>query len=63
MDKKGYSFPVYLSLSPPPESMKAKSIPATFILNKQDQQVLNKSGAFDWNNNKVRKFLDDLLAE
>jgi len=63
MDKKGYSFPVYLTLSPPPESMKTKSIPSTYILNKQGQQVLEKSGAFDWNSKKVRNFLDALLAE
>ncbi len=63
IEQKKYSFPVYLTLSAPPASMKTKSIPTTFIVNKQGQIVYNKSGAFDWNNKKVRCFLDTLLAE
>jgi len=63
MDKKKYTFPVYINLSAPPGSMKTKSIPTTFILDKEGRQVFNKSGAFDWNSKKVRNFLDALLAE
>lgn len=63
IDQKGYSFPVYISLGTPPQSMPVKSIPATFILNREGRQVYSKSGAFDWNNKKVRNFLDSLIAE
>ena len=63
MDKKKYSFPVWLTLSPPPDVLKTKSIPTTFIVNKRGQIVYNKSGAFDWNSKKVRDFLDTLLSE
>jgi thiol-disulfide isomerase/thioredoxin len=63
MDKKKYNFPVWLTLSVPPPSMKTKSIPATFIINKRGQIVYNKQGAFDWNSKKVRGFLDTLLSE
>ena len=63
MDQKKYTFPVWLTLSPPPEELKTKSIPATFILNKKGEIVFNKSGAFDWNSSKVRNFLDTLLSE
>lgn len=63
IEKKKYTFPVYLTLSAPPASMETKSIPTTFILNKDGQQVFNKSGAFDWNSKKVRDYLDALLLE
>ena len=63
MDSKKYSFPVMLTLSAPPEALKTKSIPTTFVLNKKGQIVYYKQGAFDWNNKKVRSFLDSLLSE
>ena len=63
MDKKKYNFPVWLTLSAPPDIMKTKSIPTTFIVNKEGKIVYSKSGAFDWNSKKVRSFLDTLLSE
>ena len=63
MASKGYGFPVMLTLSAPPEPLKTSSIPTTFILNKKGRIVFNKKGAFDWNSNKVRSFLDTLLSE
>lgn len=63
LEQKNYSFPVWLTLSPPPSIMTTKSIPTTFIVNKQGKIVFNKKGAMDWNNKKVRDFLDTLIAE
>ena len=63
MDDKQYTFPVWLTLSPPPSGMLTKSIPATFIVNKQGKIVFSKTGAMDWNSKKVRDFLDTLIAE
>ena len=63
MAQKKFSFPVWLTLSTPPESLGTKSIPTTFILNKEGRIVFSKTGAFDWNSKKVRNFLDTLLSE
>ncbi len=63
MDQKKYSFPAWLTISAPPPALKTKSIPTTFILNKEGKIVYSKSGAFDWNSKKVRSFLDTLLSE
>jgi thiol-disulfide isomerase/thioredoxin len=61
--QKNFSFPAWLNLSAPPQSLQTKSIPATFIINKEGRIVYNKTGAFDWNSKKVREFLDTLLSE
>lgn len=63
IDKKGFSFPVYISRGGYPQAFSSKSIPTTFIVNKKGQVVFQRSGAFDWNNNKVRLFLGKLLNE
>ena len=60
---KGYTFPVYRARSQTPGMMQSRSIPATFIFNKEGRLVYQKNGAFDWNSKKVRDFLDQLLAE
>lgn len=61
--KKSYTFPVYLSSSAYPQAFSSRSIPTTYLVNRDGQVVYQRSGAFDWNSVKVRKFLDQLLAE
>jgi len=60
VDKKGYTFPVYISAGGYPQAFSSKSIPATFILNRDGQVVYQRNGAFDWNSKKVKKFIDKL---
>ena len=62
IDKKGYTFPVYLARSASPPALSSKSIPATFIINAEGQVIYQKSGSFDWNSRKVHKFLDTQLG-
>lgn len=63
MDAKQYNYPVYRAVSEHPKSFENKSIPATYVLNKQGEIVVYKVGAADWNTRKVRETLDGLLAE
>ncbi len=58
-----YEFPTYNLLSNPPQQIDTKSIPATFILDKQGKVAISEFGAEDWNSNKVRKLLDELLLQ
>ena len=60
-EKNDYEFLVHASLTPNPKLLEASSIPRTFILDKQGHIVIDKTGAADWNSDKVRKVLDDLL--
>ncbi|NJB70588.1 thiol-disulfide isomerase/thioredoxin [Saonia flava] len=59
--KKEYNFPVYFSKSKAPDILKSKVIPTTYIINKKGHIVIAETGAANWNSNKTRLFLDDLL--
>ncbi|CAM1333290.1 TlpA family protein disulfide reductase [Tenacibaculum aestuariivivum] len=59
--KNQYNLPTYTNSSNPPHELKATSIPATYIINKQGNIVTAKKGAANWNSTKVRALLDQLI--
>ena len=59
--KNDYEFLVHSAITATPKLLEASSIPRTFILDQQGHIVIDKTGAADWNSDKVRKLLDDLL--
>ncbi len=61
--KNNYSFEIFRPLNEVPSELKTHSIPRTFIINKKDEIIVNESGAVDWNSEKVRRQLDQLLSE
>ena len=63
LQKKGYEFPVYFEKSRGPELLSSNSIPATFILNKSGEIVVDERGVADWNSDSTRALLDTLIAE
>ncbi|WP_299527731.1 TlpA disulfide reductase family protein [uncultured Lutibacter sp.] len=63
-DKNEYDLPVYNSLSSPPKNFtETNSIPASYLIDKNGTILISKVGAADWNSNKVRKLLDDLISK
>jgi len=60
---KEFNLPTYNIVSSIPAQINTRSIPATFILDKEGKVFLEEFGPADWNSSKVRKLLDDLLAE
>ena len=38
-----------------------RSIPRTFLINKNGNIIIDKSGAANWNSDKVRETIDNLL--
>ncbi len=58
-----FDFPTYNLNSQLPEQINTRSIPATFILDKNGNVALEEFGPADWNNKKVRETIDGLLAE
>lgn len=62
-NKKNFDFEVFNPVNDIPEELMTSSIPRTFIINKKGEIVVDESGALDWNSEKVRKQLDQLLAE
>lgn len=61
MSKNEYTFPVYFEASSRPVEMQSNSLPTTYIINKNREIVVNKTGAVDWNSNKVKDLLEDLI--
>lgn len=60
---KDYSLPVYYQLTEAPKELLSNSLPTTYIINKQSEIVVDKTGAADWNSGKVREMLDALIKE
>jgi thiol-disulfide isomerase/thioredoxin len=62
--KNNYNLPTYNSLNTPPQLfLQTNSIPATYLIDKKGNVRISKVGAADWDSNKVRNFLDELIAE
>lgn len=59
--KKAYSFNAFQPLTQYPQEFKVTSIPRTYIISKQGEIVIDKSGAADWNSEKVIDTIDELL--
>ncbi|MDP3312640.1 TlpA disulfide reductase family protein [Lutibacter sp.] len=62
--ENGYDLPVYDSNSTPPENFtKTNSIPASYLIDKNGQIIISKTGSADWSSKKVRTIIDELLKE
>ncbi|AUP81078.1 TlpA family protein disulfide reductase [Flavivirga eckloniae] len=61
LNKKAYTFKVYNPLTKYPKSFDVTSIPRTFLIDKQGNIIIDKTGAANWNSDTVRKTIDDLL--
>lgn len=61
MTKEDYSFNVYQSLTDYPDKFNVSSIPRTFIISKNGEIVIDKSGAADWSSERVTNTIDELL--
>ncbi len=60
---KGYNLPTYNQKTQSPELFYSKTVPTTFIVDKKGKIVIKKTGAANWNSDKVRKLLDKLSVE
>lgn len=60
IDKKGYTFPVYVPASRVSDMLRAPSIPTTLVVNKEGKVVSKKVGMAKYNTKKFKRFLQDL---
>jgi thiol-disulfide isomerase/thioredoxin len=63
MQRKKYTFPLYFAGSTVPQNIASSSIPATFVISKTGRIEINEVGAADWNSEKVRNIIDELLVK
>ena len=59
--KKNYNLKTYSPLTEAPETFNVKSIPRTFLLDRDGNIIIDESGAANWNSETVRNTIDELL--
>ncbi|HSP12567.1 MAG TPA: TlpA disulfide reductase family protein [Salegentibacter sp.] len=63
LDSKEFDIPSYRMLSEDPKPMDGYSLPTTYLIDKKGEIIIRKIGAADWNSQKLRNKLDELIAE
>lgn len=63
LNRKDFDFATYIPLSLVPNQLKSQSIPATFVLDRNGQIVLEHFGMASYNNDDFRFWLDELIEE
>ncbi len=63
LEKHNYSFKAYKAISEYPNNFNVSSIPRTFLIDKKGNIVIDKTGASNWNSEKVRTLIDQLLTD
>jgi thiol-disulfide isomerase/thioredoxin len=61
LDKNGYDIQIFNPVTNYPDDFNAKSIPRTYIIDKEGNIVVDKKGAANWNSEKIRNLIDELL--
>ena len=61
INKNEYTFPVYFEATNRPVEMDSNSLPTTYIISRNGEIVVDKTGAVDWNSYKVIELLDGLI--
>ncbi|WP_224996191.1 TlpA disulfide reductase family protein [Cesiribacter sp. SM1] len=60
VDRKGFTFPVYMPASQLPEEFYTQAIPTTFIISPEGKIVARQEGMAEYDTKEVRDFLEDL---
>jgi thiol-disulfide isomerase/thioredoxin len=61
MEKKEYSFPVYILRSRQPNVFASRSIPASFLISPEGQIMMKKQGAARWDGKRVKELIRTML--
>jgi thiol-disulfide isomerase/thioredoxin len=63
LKSKALNTHTFQALSKEPELLSSSSIPITFIIDKQGQIVVKKTGSSQWDSDSVKELLDQLLTD
>ncbi|MDC6388067.1 TlpA disulfide reductase family protein [Maribacter sp. PR1] len=63
LKKKNFAVPAVIPKMEPPKDLYEKTIPTNYIIDHTGKIIVKEKGALDWNSQKVRKVLDDLIAK
>ncbi|MFD2513282.1 TlpA disulfide reductase family protein [Pontibacter locisalis] len=63
IDKKGYTFPVYMPAGQLPQEFYSNAIPTTFIISPEGKIVAKQEGMADYNTPEVQEFLQGMAGK
>lgn len=63
IDKKGFTFPVYMPASQFPEEFYSKAIPTTFIISPEGKIVARQEGMAQYDTPEVQEFLQRMVSK
>jgi len=61
LKKRNYKFPVYFYSVRPPDVYISNVIPTTFIISKDGKIIVKETGASNWNGEKMKKLIKNLI--
>ena len=61
MQKHQYNLPVFYENGSMPRQLESRSLPTTYIIDKNGSIVVAKTGTASWNSSATRSILDDLI--
>lgn len=63
IDKKGFTFPVYMPASQFPQEFYSNAIPTTFIISPEGKIVAKQEGMAEYDTKEVREFLQSMVKK
>jgi thiol-disulfide isomerase/thioredoxin len=63
LKKRNLDIPIYYLLSEPPKSLQSQKLPTTFLINREGEIVMKKTGAANWNSASVRNTIDKIYSK
>jgi thiol-disulfide isomerase/thioredoxin len=63
IDKKGYTFPVYMPAGKFPQEFHSNAIPTTFIISPEGKIVARQEGMAEYDTPEVREFLQSMVKK
>ncbi|MCK0147896.1 TlpA family protein disulfide reductase [Arenibacter sp. F26102] len=63
LERKDFNLPIYFPSFEPPKMLRSKLLPTTYIIDRDGKIIVAETGAADWNSDKTRALIDDLLKE
>lgn len=61
LKEKNYNLEIFIPQSKAPETFNVSSIPRTFLIDRNGNIIIDKSGAANWNSETVRNTIDELI--
>ncbi len=63
LERHQYDLPIYQPLSMGPERLQSRSLPTTYLLSRDGEIVVEKTGVANWNASSFHRVLDELIQE